>query len=191
MAPSAIETAEVPKNDLKDVANQPLQHVHGAEDKTPLEAISHGPLVMQGMMSVPSFYHLHGMPMRVMSSATLHSKFKQIRISVPLTCLSSIARKYSSQRRHEDLYMFILYESSVYQQMILYLVHSMKLTHSSIWRKYQAPQYFHPMRNIAATYLFTLPLSSGISPERTSLREWAVTYQSVTQSFLNIYGWTH
>jgi hypothetical protein len=30
------------------VSEAPEKHVHGAEDKTPLEAISHGPLIRQG-----------------------------------------------------------------------------------------------------------------------------------------------
>jgi hypothetical protein len=49
MAPSA--TAEMTVSTSKvEVAAQPEKHVHGAEEKTPLEAISHGPLIHRGMM---------------------------------------------------------------------------------------------------------------------------------------------
>ena len=49
MAPSATSEIVVPVSKV-DVAKQPEQHVHGAEDKTPLEAISHGPLIHPGMI---------------------------------------------------------------------------------------------------------------------------------------------
>jgi hypothetical protein len=41
MAPSAT-------NETTTGAIGPEIHVHGGEDKTPLEAISHGPLVLEG-----------------------------------------------------------------------------------------------------------------------------------------------
>jgi hypothetical protein len=47
MAPSATSELVVPTSKV-EVAKQPEQHVHGAEDKTPLEAISHGPLIHPG-----------------------------------------------------------------------------------------------------------------------------------------------
>lgn len=47
MAPSATSEVVVPEMKV-GVAKQPEKHVHGAEDKTPLEAISHGPLVHPG-----------------------------------------------------------------------------------------------------------------------------------------------
>lgn len=46
MAPSA--TSEIMVQEV-GVAKQVEKHVHGAEDKTPLEAISHGPIVQAGM----------------------------------------------------------------------------------------------------------------------------------------------
>lgn len=46
MAPSA--TAEIGQ---EVATKQPEKHVHGAEDKTPLEAISHGPLIHPGKIS--------------------------------------------------------------------------------------------------------------------------------------------
>ncbi len=47
MAPSA--TAEIFAVEPKvGVSKKPEEHVHGAEDKTPLEAISHGPLIHPG-----------------------------------------------------------------------------------------------------------------------------------------------
>ncbi|TAQ84587.1 hypothetical protein B7494_g7085 [Chlorociboria aeruginascens] len=50
MAPSATEIPTV------EVTKQPLQHVHGAEEKTPLEAISHGGLVLgAGIPTFPSY----------------------------------------------------------------------------------------------------------------------------------------
>ena len=49
MAPSATADLVVPTSKV-EVAKQPEQHVHGAEDKTPLEAISHGPLIHPGMI---------------------------------------------------------------------------------------------------------------------------------------------
>ena len=49
MAPSATSEIVVPTSKV-DVAKQSEQHVHGAEDKTPLEAISHGPLIHPGMI---------------------------------------------------------------------------------------------------------------------------------------------
>ena len=48
MAPSATSELVVPTSKV-EVAKQPEQHVHGAEGKTPLEAISHGPLIHPGM----------------------------------------------------------------------------------------------------------------------------------------------
>jgi hypothetical protein len=49
MAPSATEiVTPVPEV----TAKQPEKHVHGAEDKTPLEAISHGPLIHPGKINV-------------------------------------------------------------------------------------------------------------------------------------------
>ncbi|RDW82046.1 hypothetical protein BP6252_03158 [Coleophoma cylindrospora] len=55
MAPSALDApvATVTENIKSVVAKQPeTQHIHGAEDKTPLEAISHGDLVLPG---IPTF----------------------------------------------------------------------------------------------------------------------------------------
>lgn len=47
MAPSATTEILVPVA-KSGVVEQLEKHVHGAEDKTPLEAISHGPLVHPG-----------------------------------------------------------------------------------------------------------------------------------------------
>lgn len=47
MAPSATAELVVPTSKV-ELAKQPEQHVHGAEDKTPLEALSHGPLIHPG-----------------------------------------------------------------------------------------------------------------------------------------------
>lgn len=49
MAPSATEIV-IPVQD--EISKQPEKHVHGAEDKTPLEAISHGPLIHPGKINV-------------------------------------------------------------------------------------------------------------------------------------------
>jgi hypothetical protein len=51
MAPSATAEIVAPVSKV-EVAAQPEKHVHGAEDKTPLEAISHGPLIQPGMRLV-------------------------------------------------------------------------------------------------------------------------------------------
>jgi hypothetical protein len=53
MAPSATTelVAQIPKAEVTKV---PEEHVHGAEDKTPLEAISHGPLIHPGTVSLAS-----------------------------------------------------------------------------------------------------------------------------------------
>jgi len=51
MAPSAT-AAIVPSSSKTQVSEVLEKHVHGAEDKTPLEAISHGPLIQQG---IPTF----------------------------------------------------------------------------------------------------------------------------------------
>jgi hypothetical protein len=48
MAPSATATL-VTQSSKALVSEAPETHVHGAEDKTPLEAISHGPLIQPGM----------------------------------------------------------------------------------------------------------------------------------------------
>jgi hypothetical protein len=53
MAPSATSDIITP-NARVEVAKQPEEHIHGAEDKTPLEAISHGPVVQPGTKSVLS-----------------------------------------------------------------------------------------------------------------------------------------
>jgi len=47
MAPSATTEIAIPDSKV-GVVQQPEAHVHGAEDKTPLEAISHGPLIHPG-----------------------------------------------------------------------------------------------------------------------------------------------
>lgn len=47
MAPSAITEITFPESKV-GTAKQPEKHVHGAEDKTPLEAISHGSLIHPG-----------------------------------------------------------------------------------------------------------------------------------------------
>ncbi|KAL3425820.1 arad-like aldolase epimerase [Phlyctema vagabunda] len=53
MAPSATESlVTVPVSQKVEVTKQPETHVHGAEDKTPLEAISHGGLIQPG---IPTF----------------------------------------------------------------------------------------------------------------------------------------
>jgi len=51
MAPSATTELITPESKV-GVAKQPEKHVHGAEDKSPLEAISHGPFVHPG---IPTF----------------------------------------------------------------------------------------------------------------------------------------
>jgi len=50
MAPSATVEIVTPLSKV-EISKQPEHHVHGAEDKTPLEAISHGSLVHPGMAS--------------------------------------------------------------------------------------------------------------------------------------------
>ncbi len=45
MAPSATSEIVSP---LVGVAKKVEKHVHGAQEKTPLEAISHGPIVQAG-----------------------------------------------------------------------------------------------------------------------------------------------
>lgn len=50
MAPSAVETAlPVSKLEISEKQEHEERHVHGGQDKTPLEAISHGPLIHPGM----------------------------------------------------------------------------------------------------------------------------------------------
>jgi hypothetical protein len=51
MAPSATTTIVTPSSKTQ-VSVAPETHVHGAEDKTPLEAISHGPLIQPGMYEI-------------------------------------------------------------------------------------------------------------------------------------------
>lgn len=48
MSPSATApiVKTIPKTQVSEVSEK---HAHGGEDKTPLEAISHGPLIQQGM----------------------------------------------------------------------------------------------------------------------------------------------
>jgi hypothetical protein len=48
MAPSATSDIVVPQVSETKVGVQPEKHVHGGENKTPLEAISHGPLIHPG-----------------------------------------------------------------------------------------------------------------------------------------------
>jgi hypothetical protein len=62
MAPSATSEIVVPE---VGVAKHVEKHVHGAEDKTPLEAISHGPVLQPGEMSL---FHLS--PTRLSSCFT-------------------------------------------------------------------------------------------------------------------------
>jgi hypothetical protein len=54
MAPSA--TIEMATSISKvEISKEPEKHVHGAQDKTPLEAISHGPLIHPGILWNSSF----------------------------------------------------------------------------------------------------------------------------------------
>lgn len=52
MAPSATQEVELPittaKVGVSIETTTPETHVHGGEGKTPLEAISHGPLIQPG-----------------------------------------------------------------------------------------------------------------------------------------------
>jgi len=48
MAPSATSEFAVPVSKV-ETFKEPESHVHGAEDKTPLEAISHGEIALPGM----------------------------------------------------------------------------------------------------------------------------------------------
>ena len=51
MAPAATHETPAVVVDLKKdaiMSRRPEVHVHGGEDKTPLEAISHGPIIMEG-----------------------------------------------------------------------------------------------------------------------------------------------
>jgi hypothetical protein len=50
MTPSATAALVTPLSKV-EVSRHPEKHVHGAEDKTPLEAISHGPLLHPGMIN--------------------------------------------------------------------------------------------------------------------------------------------
>ena len=52
MAPSATSDIVVLDSKVGET-QQPEKHVHGAEDKTPLEAISHGPLIHPGENPFP------------------------------------------------------------------------------------------------------------------------------------------
>lgn len=52
MAPSATSEILVPQVGWAKEA-QVEKHVHGAEEKTPLEAISHGPIVQAGEKVYP------------------------------------------------------------------------------------------------------------------------------------------
>jgi hypothetical protein len=61
MAPSATTEILVPLA-KSGVMEQLENHVHGAEDKTPLEAISHGPLVHQGEILFFHFVSLQVFP---------------------------------------------------------------------------------------------------------------------------------
>ena len=53
MAPSAMAELINPTSKA-EIAKQPEKHAHGAEDKTPLEAISHGPLLHLGTVNLDS-----------------------------------------------------------------------------------------------------------------------------------------
>lgn len=52
MAPSATIDELATSVSEVNISKIPEKHVHGAEDKTPLEAISHGPLMHPGMLSI-------------------------------------------------------------------------------------------------------------------------------------------
>ena len=56
MAPSAT-AAPVTPNSKAQVSATRETHFHGAEDKTPLEAISHGPFIQPGMYMVWYLYY--------------------------------------------------------------------------------------------------------------------------------------
>lgn len=44
MAPSATAESDIPVSKV-EVSQEPQKHVHGGENKTPLEAISHGTIL--------------------------------------------------------------------------------------------------------------------------------------------------
>ena len=48
MAPSATAEFLVPVSKV-EISKEPEKHVHGAEDKSPLEAISHGGVSLPGV----------------------------------------------------------------------------------------------------------------------------------------------
>jgi hypothetical protein len=68
MAPSATTELITPESKV-GVAKQPEKHVHGAEDKSPLEAISHGPITHPGEISsfLWALYH-HSIPRYLQST---------------------------------------------------------------------------------------------------------------------------
>jgi hypothetical protein len=55
MAPSATSEIVVPRVGVAKQA-QVEKHIHGAEEKTPLEAISHGPIVQAGEKVFPFIF---------------------------------------------------------------------------------------------------------------------------------------
>lgn len=62
MAPSAISDTQAyvlltrEGKNVKSVETE-ADHVHGAQDKTPLEAISHGPLIQPGEANLSLVHH--------------------------------------------------------------------------------------------------------------------------------------
>ena len=61
MAPSA--TSEIVVSEVGVAKQAAEKHVHGAEGKTPLEAISHGPIVQSGKRD-PTFVFGHDLQLR-------------------------------------------------------------------------------------------------------------------------------
>lgn len=72
MAPTATETLVTSLSKV-EVSKAPATHVHGAEDKTPLEAISHGPLLHPGMINL----YFSGLKLHQQSRRQFVPKFVQ------------------------------------------------------------------------------------------------------------------
>jgi hypothetical protein len=140
MAPSATSEIVMPVGVTKQVEKQ--QHVHGAEDKTPLEAISHGPIVQSGEAT----------SLLPFNPDLISFLLKSIRIWSP--------KQYSCHAR----FFLVIPPKSYHEKPILYCIFSFKGKIDSSNFLVQAFQNFHLIRNIENIFSFILPRCSVTSP---------------------------
>lgn len=158
MAPSA--TSEIVLSEAGVAKHQVEKHIHGSEEKTPLEAISHGPIVQAGETVSP------------LSSFPIYRK----RASEP-----QATQNYYTQ------FFFLMPQIYLHIKLIecYYSRFGARHTHDSL---VQAFQNFLLTKNIESISSSTLRRYSAIFPEKASQKANLVTFLSEIPNLSTIYG---